>query len=84
MFHNNNIEIVIVTTDYFDVIIHPRPISGEDEDGEASGFSSNVETLDASLTVKFLSSVLFLSLPQSEGWPHHGRTFSIYLYPLSF
>ena len=30
------------------------------------------------------SSVLFLSLPRSEGWPHHGRTFSIYLYPLSF
>jgi len=28
--------------------------------------------------------VLFLSLPRSEGWPHHGRTFSIYFYPLSF
>ena len=28
--------------------------------------------------------VLFLSLPRSEGWPNHGRTFSIYLYPLSF
>jgi len=22
--------------------------------------------------------------PRSEGWPHHGRTFSIYLCPLSF
>jgi len=22
-----------------------------------------------------------LSRPRSEGWPHHGRTFSIYLYP---
>ena len=30
------------------------------------------------------SSVLFLSRPESEAWPHHGRTFSIYLYPLSF
>jgi len=30
------------------------------------------------------SSVLFLSCPRSEGWPHHGRTFSVYLYPLSF
>ena len=30
------------------------------------------------------NTILFLSLPQSEGWPHHGRTFSIYLYPLSF
>jgi len=29
-------------------------------------------------------SVLFFSRPRSEGWPHHGRTFSIYLYPLSF
>ena len=24
------------------------------------------------------------SSPRSEGWPHHGRTFSIYLCPLSF
>ena len=31
-----------------------------------------------------LSSVLFFSRPRSEGWPHHGRTFSIYLCPLSF
>jgi len=30
------------------------------------------------------AAVLFLSHPRSEGWPHHGRTFSIYLYPLSF
>jgi len=29
-------------------------------------------------------SVLFFSRPWSEGWPHHGRTFSIYLCPLSF
>ena len=29
------------------------------------------------------SSVLF-SRPRSEGWPHHGRTFSIYPCPLSF
>jgi len=28
--------------------------------------------------------VLFLTLPRSEGWPHCGRTFSIYHYPLSF
>jgi len=28
--------------------------------------------------------VLFLSRPWSEGWPHYGLTFSIYLYPLSF
>ena len=25
------------------------------------------------------SSVLFFRRPRSEGWPHHGRTFSIYL-----
>ena len=29
-------------------------------------------------------SVLFFSHPRSEGWPHHGRTFSIYLCLLSF
>ena len=29
-------------------------------------------------------SVLFISRPRSEGWPHHGRTFSIYPCPLSF
>jgi len=27
--------------------------------------------------------VLFFSRPRSEGWPHHGRTFSIFLCPLS-
>jgi len=31
-----------------------------------------------------LRTVLFFSRPRSEGWPHHGRTFSIYLCPLSF
>ena len=24
--------------------------------------------------------ILFFSCPRSEGWPHHGRTFSIYLF----
>jgi len=31
-----------------------------------------------------LCSVLFLSHPRSEDWPNHARTFSIYLYALSF
>ena len=31
-----------------------------------------------------LRSVRFFSRPRSDGWPHHGRTFSIYLCPLSF
>jgi len=30
------------------------------------------------------SSVLFFSRPRSEGWSHHGRTFSICPCPLSF
>ena len=36
--------------------------------------------------VKFSQDMLFLFLsrPRSEGWPHHGRTFSIYPCPLSF
>ena len=29
-------------------------------------------------------SVVFFSHPRSEGWPHHGCTFSIFLCPLSF
>ena len=29
-------------------------------------------------------SVLFFRRPRSEGWPHHGRTFSVYPCPLSF
>ena len=31
-----------------------------------------------------ICSVLLFSRPRSEGWPHRGRTSSIYLYPLSF
>jgi len=36
--------------------------------------------------VTMFCSVLFFSLsrPRSEGWPHHGCTFSIYFCPLSF
>jgi len=33
---------------------------------------------------KTCNSVLFLSRPLSEGWPHHGRTFPIYPCHLSF
>jgi len=29
-----------------------------------------------------MGSVLFFSRPRSEGCPHHGRTFSIYLRPV--
>ena len=32
----------------------------------------------------FIWSDLIFSCPRSEGWPHHGRTFSIYPCPLSF
>jgi len=35
-------------------------------------------------TLLFPISVLFFSRPRSEGWPHHGRTFSIYPCRLSF
>ena len=44
--------------------------TSEGQDGKCDKFSSG--------------SVLFLSRPLSEGWPHRGRTFSVYLYPLSF
>jgi len=38
----------------------------------------------ASNQLRTSCSFLYFSRPLSEGWPHHGRTFSIYLYPLSF
>ena len=34
--------------------------------------------------IMLLCSLTFCSSPRSEGWPHHGRTFSVYLCPLSF
>jgi len=34
--------------------------------------------------LKCYCSILFFSRPRSEGWPHYGRTFSIYFCPLSF
>ena len=42
----------------------------------------NFEFLKIQDGVKPFCSVLFLRHPRSEGWPHHGRSFSIYLYPL--
>ena len=47
------------------------------------------KTLEFFSTVSYTVSVLFCSLariscPRSEGWPHHGCTFSVYLRPLSF
>jgi len=44
-----------------------------------------VEWLRGQLNPQLCSFVLFLSCSRFEGWPHRGRTFSIYLlYPLSF
>ena len=51
---------------------------------KASVFRAELHAISLALSLIRPSSVLFLSLPRSEGWPHHGRTFSIYLYPLSF
>jgi len=45
---------------------------------------SSTVNVDADFRSTLLCSVLFFSRPRSEGWPHHGRTFSIYLCPLSF
>ena len=36
------------------------------------------------IVVPLMHPVLFFSRARSEGWPHHGRTFSIYICPLSF
>ena len=57
-----------------------------DTDGKKVYCSCNNDNCGSTVnnTTTIVCSVLFLSLPRSEGWPHHGRTFSIYLYPLSF
>jgi len=49
-------------------------------------FYSTVVSTNAGRVVQYLahSSVLFFSRPLSEGWPHPGRTFSIYPCSLSF
>ena len=45
---------------------------------------SLANSLQIPLHVRMFCSVLFFSRPRSEGWPHHGRTVSIYLCPLAF
>ena len=47
---------------------------------------TGTQTRTAKIHQKYICSVpvLFFSRPRSEGWPHHGRTFSIYPCPLSF
>ena len=37
------------------------------------------QTKDGPNQCPSLRLLLFFSRPRSEGWPHHGRTFSIYL-----
>jgi len=41
---------------------------------------SEQKAINEKVAVDHRTTVLFCS----EGWPHHGRTFSIYLCPLSF
>ena len=72
---------------------------GEQEDRLVSvhdvlGFLPDFDSLSDPLCclIRFLGggnnyqqlSFLFFSHPSSEGWPHHERTFSIYLCPQSF
>ena len=57
-------------------LIFWRPDALPDAQFSASGTS--VKALKAEF------SVLFFSRPRSDGWPHHGRTFSIYPCLLSF
>ena len=49
----------------------------DDESGE-------LMELVEELLLKELFLFLFFSRPRSQGWPHHGHTFSIYPCPLSF
>ena len=45
---------------------------------------SEWECRNQSPVISNLFCSVLLSHPRSEGWPHHGRTFSIYPCPLSF
>jgi len=47
-------------------------------------FVNFLSVFQTAAKLKVTSSVLFFSRPRSEGWPHHGRTFSIYPCPLSY
>ena len=42
------------------------------------GKIADMRTLLKNVAICKIRSVLFFSRPRSEGWPHHGRTFSIY------
>ena len=50
---------------------------------DAHRSASHLSTAEKYCSVLFCS-VLFFSRPRSDGWLPHGRTFSIYLCPLSF
>ena len=47
-------------------------------------WTCNYQPASVLLTCLHPLSLLFFSRPWSEGWPHHGHTFSIYPCPLSF
>ena len=46
--------------------------------------TTETQLLSHNTTTAESKTVLFFSRPRSDCWPHHGRTFSIYLWPLSF
>ena len=52
--------------------------------GKDEGKGSRKDLRDELERELLVSSVLFFSRPRFEGWPHHGRTFSIYVCPLSY
>ena len=45
---------------------------------------SHLDSCGSVFVNTFVYPILFFSRPQSDGWPHHGHTFSIYPCPLSF
>ena len=59
-------------------------LSNDDDDDDDDDVDDNIDSDYDHNNLEAHCSVLFLSRPRSEGWPHHGRTFSIYLCPLSF
>ena len=79
--------IVIARSEYISKITHPNFAKFSVHITHGCGSDLIWRRCNTSCTSVFLDdvcSVLFLSRPRSKGWPHRGRTFSIYPCPLLF
>ena len=66
------------------LICMPRTPTRTQTDRQTTLRATSVATAGRTLCTTCRGSVMFFSRHRSEGWPHHERTISIYLCPLSF